>query len=89
MSYLGNSLGNQAAIGTIQAQPAGNNVPSWGGLTSSTPYIAYPHAPGPSPYEVRKDALTLCIQLMGVAVNNVEQVVGQAKRLERFLLTGE
>lgn len=76
-------------MGTIQAQLAGINAPPWGGLASSMPYTAYPYAPGPSPYDVRKDALTLCIQLMGVAVNNVEQVVEQAKRLERFLLAGE
>lgn len=86
MSNLGNSLANQAMAGVIQA---GNNVLPWGGLTPSTPYTAYPHIPGPSPYDVRKDALTICIQLMGVAVNNVEQVVEQAKRLERFLLAGE
>lgn len=83
MSNLGNSLVNQATMGTIQAE---NSVSS-GSLTSFIPYTAY--APSPSHYEVRKDALTLCIQLMGVAVNNVEQVVEQAKRLERFLLAGE
>lgn len=89
MGNPGNSLVNQAMAGMIQAQLAGNSVQPLSGLTPPTPYTAYPYAPGPTPYDVRKDALTLCIQLMGVAVNNVEQVVGQAKRLERFLLAGE
>ena len=76
---------NHAAMGAIQAR---NSTSQWSNGLGS-PYAAYPHAPGPSPYDVRKDALTLCIQLMDVAVNNAEQVVEQAKRLERFLLAGE
>lgn len=79
--YQQAQTGNQIS----NAQTFGGTSTS--GLTSPT-FTTYPYAPGPSPYDVRKDALQLCIALLD-GVSEAERIIEQAKRLERYLLAGE
>jgi hypothetical protein len=38
---------------------------------------------------IRKDALQLCIQLVTTRERDIEHIIAQAKRFERYLATGE
>lgn len=79
----------QMGSGGLGSVLGGGTLTTSGTLTGLTPtgYAAYPYAPGPSPYDVRKDAFALCVQIG--KWTDMEAVVAGAKRLERYLLTGE